>query len=189
MYPFFRLAKTTLNALIKKQRGDTLTLEDSAEIHLRCNINDIDNFLEMNNGRILTLFDLGRMDFAIRSGLGQQLIKNKWGLVVAGSTIQYRRRIRWHDTVSIKTRIAAIDEKWIYVEQSMWGNGKPCSTALLRTAVTQFSNGKPIPTATVLKALGQTDWQRQPDEWISAWITADKLRPFPQDNPTLLARG
>ena len=36
------------------------------------------------------MFDLGRTDFAIRTGLGKKLIANRWGLVVAGSTIQYR---------------------------------------------------------------------------------------------------
>ena len=73
----------------------------------RCSLTDIDNFLEMNNGRVFTLYDFGRTDFAIRSGLGKKLLENRWGLVVAGSTIQYRKRIRAFDLVTIKTRIAA----------------------------------------------------------------------------------
>lgn len=180
MFPFIRLIRTTAQSIGQSIRGNTLSLQETGEITLRCTLGDIDNFFEMNNGRILTLFDLGRTDFAIRSGLGKQLLKQKWGLVVAGSTIQYRRRVRLHDQVTIKTRIAAIDPRWIYVEQSMWVNGKPCSSALLRTAVTQFSTGKTIPTADVLQALGHPDWKLPPDQWVQAWIDADQLRPFPQ---------
>ncbi|WP_319802782.1 acyl-CoA thioesterase [Moraxella bovoculi] len=135
----------------------------------------------MNNGRIFTLFDLGRTDFAIRSGLGIKLIKIRWGLVVAGSTIQYRKRIRAFDKVTMKTRICAIDERWFYVEQTMWVKGKCTCHALLRTAVTDFKSGKALPTKEILDSLGHSDINLPPDEWVQAWIDADKLRPYPNE--------
>ena len=179
MYPFIRLGTITTRALLKRFTGQRLHLEETSEIHLRCNLNDIDNFLELNNGRIFTLFDLARTDFAIRSGLGKQLLRHRWGLVVAGSTIQYRRRVRWRESICIKTRIAAIDERWIYVEQSMWSQDRLCSSALLRTAVTYLSTGKPVPVREVLHALDYDKWTRPADEWVQAWIDADKKRPMP----------
>ena len=90
MYPFIRYASTIAQAALKAKKGDTLTLKETSEIQFRCRLSDIDNFLEMNNGRVFTLYDLGRMDFAVRTGLGKQLLKQRWGLVIAGSTIQYR---------------------------------------------------------------------------------------------------
>ena len=135
----------------------------------------------MNNGRIFTLFDLGRTDFAIRTGLGKKLIQNRWGLVVAGSTIQYRKRIRAFDKVTMKTRICAIDERWFYIEQTMWVKGKCTCHALLRTAVTNFKSGKALPTQEVLESLGYINISLPPDEWVQAWIDADKLRPYPNE--------
>ena len=181
MYPFLRLAKTIVKSSIDFKQGDTLNLTDTSEYHFKARLNDIDNFLEMNNGRIFTLFDLGRTDFAIRTGLGAKLIKNRWGLVVAGSTIQYRKRIRAFDKVTMKTRISAIDERWFYVEQTMWVKGKCTCHALLRTAVTDFKSGKALPTEPVLNSLGYTDINLPPDEWVQAWIQADKLRPYPSE--------
>ena len=93
MYPFIRYASTIARAALQVKKGNTLTFKDTSEIQFRCRLTDIDNFLEMNNGRVFTLYDLGRMDFAVRSGLGKQLVKQRWGLVIAGSTIQYRKRI------------------------------------------------------------------------------------------------
>lgn len=181
MYPFLRLAKTIAKSSLEYKKGDTLSLTDSSELKLVANINDIDNFFEMNNGRIFTLFDLGRTDFAIRSGLGTKLIKHRWGLVVAGSTIQYRKRVRLLNQVTIKTRIAAVDERWFYIEQSMWVKGKATCSALIRAGVTNLKTGRTIDTKTVLTALGYGDISLPPDEWVQAWIEADKLRPFPKD--------
>lgn len=179
MYPFIRLGTTAIKSLIHQSQGKTLKLTDTGEITLTANVNDIDNFLEMNNGRIFTLFDLGRNDFAIRSGLAKKLFQHRWGLVVAGSTIQYRKRVRLFDKVTIKTRIVGIEERWIYVEQSMWVKGVPTCHALLRTGITNIMTGKVIDTAKVLEAIGEKDVVMPPDEWVQAWADADKLRPFP----------
>lgn len=184
MYPFLRLGTHAIKSTIKKQKGESLELTDTSEITLTANINDIDHFFEMNNGRIFTLFDLGRNDFAIRSGLAKKLFKHRWGLVVAGSTIQYRKRVRLFDKVTIKTRLIAVDERWFYIDQSMWVKGQPTCSALLRTGVTNIMTGKVIETAKVLEAIGEKNFAMPLDEWVQAWVTADKLRPFPKAQVT-----
>lgn len=177
MYPFIRYATTIAHAALKVKQGDTLTLKETSEITFRCRLSDIDNFLEMNNGRVFTLYDLGRMDFAVRTGLGKQLLKQRWGLVIAGSTIQYRKRIRAFDKVTLKTKIVAIDERWMYIEQSMWVKGKPCSSAILRSGVTK--GGRVIEISKVLAALGQSDWDLPPTGFVAKWIESDAERPWP----------
>ncbi len=179
MYPFIRLTTTTAKSIYQTIKGDTLAITDTSTVHYRCNINDIDNFMEMNNGRILTLFDLGRTDFAIRTGLGKKLLAQRWGLVVAGSTVQYRKRIRLFNKVAIRTRLVAVDERWFYVEQVMMVNSKPCSHALLRTGVTNLKDGRVVETAKVLDALAMADFKLPPNDFVQAWIDADKMREFP----------
>ena len=177
MYPFIRYATTIAHAALKVKKGNTLTLKETSEITFRCRLSDIDNFLEMNNGRVFTLYDLGRMDFAVRTGFGKQLLKQRWGLVIAGSTIQYRKRIRAFDKVTLKTKIVAIDERWMYIEQSMWVKGKPCSSAILRSGVTK--GGRVIEISKVLAALGQSDWELPPTGFVAKWIESDAERPWP----------
>ncbi|GAA4898454.1 hypothetical protein GCM10023333_34810 [Ferrimonas pelagia] len=131
----------------------------------------------MNNGRILTLYDLGRFDLAIRSGLAKVLKQQRWGLVVAGSTIQYRKRIRVFDRVTIRSRVAGFDDRWIYIKQSMWVKGAPVSSVLLRTGVT--SRQGTVAPQKVLDAMNIRDWQHEPAEWPKAWIQSETLRPWP----------
>lgn len=185
MYPIFRYTQTIIHAAIKAKKGHTLPISGTGEMTLRCRLSDIDNFFEMNNGRVLTLCDFGRTDFAVRTGLGQQLLKQRWGMVVAGSTVQYRKRIRAFQKVTLKTRIAGFDERWIYIEQSMWVKDKPCSSALLRTGVTE--GGRVIETARVLAALGQSDWQLPPSGYVAEWIKSDSDRPWPPMDQDKLA--
>lgn len=185
MFPFVRFAKTIVKSSLAYKKGDTLDLDETSEITFLVNVGDIDAFFEMNNGRILTLFDLGRTDFAIKVGLGKKLLQKKWGLVVAGSTIQYRKRIRLFDKVTMKTRLSHIDARWFYMEQSLWVGGVPMCSALLRTGVTNIKTGKVVKTDKVLSALGYDDIALPPSEWVQAWIDADKLRPFPKTEETL----
>ena len=148
MYPYLRYTKSIIDAVIANKKGHSLDFADTSSVDIRCSVTDIDPMMEMNNGRILTVYDIGRTDFIIRTGLGRRLLKNRWSMVVAGSTIQYRKRIRLLDKVTIKTHIVAIDERWIYLEHSMWVKGKPCSSTLLRTGVT--AKGRVIETKRVL---------------------------------------
>ena len=177
MYPFLRYSATIVKAALQVKKGHTLSFDDVSEMSFRCRLTDIDNFLEMNNGRVLTLNDMGRTDFAVRTGLVSQLIKQRWGLVVAGSTIQYRKRIRVFDKVTIKTHVVGLDTRWIYIEQSMWVKGKPCSSALLRTGVTE--RGKVIEPKRVMVALGIADWVKPPEPWVQDWIEGDKEHRWP----------
>ena len=176
MYPVLRLLTASLKACTQEKLHPSDVFENS----FICMPWDIDMFLEMNNGRVLTLCDIGRFVMAIRIGLIKVLRENKWGLVVAGSTVQYRKRIRMFDKVTLRTKIAAYDNRWIYITQSMWVGGKPASSVLLRTGVTL--KGKVIASDKVRVALGLQAWQPKPSPWVQAWIDSELLRPWPPNS-------
>lgn len=173
MYPLVRLLTTSTNALFSK----SIEVDALSEISFRCRPWDIDMFFELNNGRVLTLYDLGRFDFSIRMGLAKVLKKNKWGLVVAGASIRYRRRVRMFDKVTIRTHVDSFDERWIYVMQSMWVKGQPASSIVLRTGVT--GKGSVIPTDEVLQALSIKNWKPEPSGWVKDWIIMEDSRDWP----------
>ena len=177
MYPFIRYTKYIVSAVIANKKGRFLDLAQTSEVMVRCSLTDLDPMLEMNNGRVLTVYDIGRTDFIIRTGLGRLLLKQRWGMVVAGSTIQYRKRIRLLDKITIRTHIVGIDERWIYLEHSMWVKGKPCSSMLLRTGVTE--GGRVVDTARVLEGLGKADLKLPPTGYVAEWIESDADRPWP----------
>lgn len=81
------------------------------------------------------------------------------------------------DRVSMRTKVAGFEGRWIYIEQSMWVDGHPASAVLLRTGVTE--GGKVIDSSRVLEALGVDDWQHTPSRWVDEWIKTEDDRPWP----------
>lgn len=175
MYPFVRLIKDVL--LARRQP----TLEQVGDEHVSHHICwpwDLDMFGEMNNGRMLSLYDLGRFALAQRSGLITALFRNKWTLTIAGSVVRYRRRITGFERFSTRSRLLCWDDRFMYLEQSMWKrNGDCASHVVYRTAA--LENGKMIPPARVAEALGHAGASPDMPHWVRAWIDAEDQRPWP----------
>lgn len=175
MYPFLRMTKEIWTS----SRATPLGLTDTHVSHHICWPWDLDLWAELNNGRTLTLFDLGRIPLAVRTGLGGVLRRKRWAITVAGNTVRYRRRVRMFDRVEILSRCIGWDARFIYMEQSMWRAGECTSHMLLRSAVTSPTGI--VPPTDVLKALGLEAPSPDLPGWVEGWIAADAGRPWPPD--------
>ena len=173
MYPFIRM----FWQVWKYRKAAPLSVFGTHVSRHVCLPWDIDMWMELNNGRTLTLYDLGRIPMAYRVGLVEVLRRKRWGLTMAGASVRYRRRVKAFETVDMRSRLASWDERFFYIEQSMWVKGKPCSSAILRTGVTK--GGRVIDTSKVLAALGQSDWELPPTGYVAEWIESDAERPWP----------
>ncbi|WP_373354932.1 acyl-CoA thioesterase [Pseudoroseicyclus sp. CXY001] len=174
MYPFVRMWR----GLAQAKRLGPLELGETSVTHHRIWPQDIDFWMELNNGRAFTLYDLGRLPFAHRIGLSAALKENGWGMTVAGSTIRYRRRVRPFERVEMRTRNAGWDARFFYVEQSMWNAaGEAANAALIRMAVT--SREGILPPARVVEAMGLDPALPELSDWVKAWVAAEAERPWP----------
>lgn len=173
MYPFLRLAKE----FAVHRNAPPLPFLGTHVSHHICWPWDLDLWAELNNGRTLTLYDLGRLPLAKRVGLIGVLKENGWGLTMAGVSVRYRRRVRMFDKIEMRSRCAGWDARFIYLDQSMWKNGECTSQALYRAAVTDVSGI--VATDRIREALGDAGPPPDLPEWISAWIDAEATRPWP----------
>lgn len=174
MYPYLRL----LRILTHARRKPTLTLMDESVLSLRARLFDIDMFMELNNGRHLTLFDLGRFDLAAKTGLWKVVRDNKWVFVVAGGSIRYRRRVPAFSRFTLHTKLLCVDDRWAYfLQQTKNRQGQVCSEGLMRTGI--LSRGKTVSMDALEAVMGeQTDVPRDLPDWVQAWAEADELRPL-----------
>lgn len=177
MYPYLRMAKE----LWKFRNAPALGIFDPHVSTHRIWPWDIDPWMELNNGRTLTLFDLGRMPMGKRMGFDRLARDKGWGMTVAGNTTRYRRRVTLFQKLTMVTRILGWDGRFFYIEQSFWRNGNCTSAMLLRSAV--ISKGGMVPLPEVLAALGVTAASPPLPEWVQAWIAADAGRIWPPETP------
>lgn len=178
MYPFLRFLKEA----VKYQNAPKLGLFDTHVSHHLCWPWDLDFWAELNNGRTLTLYDLGRVPMATRMGLIGALRKHRWGITVAGSSPRYRKRIRAFDRIEMRSRVLGWDARFFYIEQGMWVRGECAGHVLIRSAFTGATGI--VPPAQVVAELGHSADSPPLPGWVRAWIDAEGQRPWPPEIPS-----
>ena len=173
MYPFLRM----FNVMAKARRQPPLGLFDTHQSRLICWPWDLDPWVELNNGRTLTLYDLGRLPLSRRTGFERLLRDKGWGLTVAGSTTRYRRRVTMFSRLTMYTRCLGWDERFLYMEQSMWKDGDCTSHVLIRSAI--VSKAGIVPPREMAVALGVAPEGPALPDWVRAWTAAEAQRPWP----------
>jgi acyl-CoA thioesterase FadM len=185
MYPILRF----LGEVISARRAPPLgPLEPHVSTH-RISPLDLDPWWELNNGRTLTIYDLGRIPMAIRLGIIETLKKNGWGFTVAGNTVRYRRRIKAFQRVTQVSRTIGWDDRFLYMEQSLWAKGDCLNHMLLRVAIVGGSARKGLVSPAEFMAALSYDAPSPPlPPWVAAWIEADAQRPWPPVLPEMTER-
>lgn len=85
--------------------------------------NDLDLNMHMNNGRYLTIMDLGRLHMMGRLGMLTGIVTHGWYPVVGSAAILFKRSMNPFQGYDLITRMVGWDEKWFYVEQRFERNG------------------------------------------------------------------
>lgn len=148
---FFRLIWIVIAAFRKPASG----MFEETRIRLRVLPNDLDTNLHMNNGRYLTIMDLGRLDLTVRSGLWRAMRDNKWYPVVGSARMTYRRPLDPFQAFELTTRVVGWDDKWVYMEQRFMVGDHMHARGVLKAL---FLKGKTkVTSAELAQAMGYDD--------------------------------
>ena len=112
--------------------GKRLEVLQTSIVRLRVFPNDLDSYGHVNNGRYLTLMDLGRLDLIIRTGMGRAARQNRWSPLVGSVQIEYRKSLRPFQPFEVHTRVIGWDKKWFYMEQLFWCGKKQMARAIVK---------------------------------------------------------
>jgi acyl-CoA thioesterase FadM len=132
---------------------------------------DLDVNFHMNNGRYLTIMDLGRVDLMLRTGLGRMALKRKWFPLVGSATIRFRRSLDPLQRFQLRSRILCWDEKWFFIEQRFERRGELIALGLVKGLLR--GRGGNIPTANVLRSLNLNLPSPEMPEYVRLWQQSD----------------
>ena len=145
---FFRL----IWLLATAWRHPVAGMLDETRLMLRVWPNDLDTNIHMNNGRYLTVMDLGRVDLIVRTGMWRIVRRRRWHPVLGGARITYRRPLGPFQSYALTTRVMGWDEKWIYMEQRFEVDGALHARAVVKSL---FLEGRDkVPTAEIARVMG-----------------------------------
>ena len=171
---FYRLIGVLLGVLRSTRR---LGPHDASVLEFRVWPNDLDLNRHMNNGRYLTVMDLGRIDLIGRMGLIATVREQRWFPVLGSAVIRYHRPLGFLDRYTLTTRIVGWDEKWFYVSQDFTRDGKPVATAYAKGLVR--APGRSVPTGEVLAAAGFSEPSPALPDAVRRWLDADAMLASP----------
>lgn len=166
-----------LRVLFAALRGRRLAPLGESVIRLRVWPNDLDTNLHMNNGRYLTIMDLGRLDFIVRTGLGGIMLRRRWRPMVGSAVIRFRRGLGPFERYELKTRVVWWDDKWFWIEQRFERQGGVAAIGAVKGLFRQPTGN--VPTPEVLGVLGVSERPKCMPDWIAAWRDAE---PFSSDS-------
>ena len=124
--------------------------EETTCVNFRVWVTDIDISV-MNHAAIMTVFEMGRADFMVRSNFFKVATKNKWFFPNQAINVQFYRPLKMFQKAKVYTKMSFVDETWFYFEQKMIRKGKPVAVC--------FANGlakkgrETVPTVEIIKAL------------------------------------
>lgn len=135
---------------------------------LRVLPNDLDIYRHMNNGRYLTVMDIGRSQLIHASGMAKKLKQLGWYPIVAGQTISYRKSLLLWQKYEIETKIIGLDARWCYVSQVFTADQKETTRAIVRIKFLKRSGGS-VSNEELVEELGELPIDRVVPEWMTEW--------------------
>jgi acyl-CoA thioesterase FadM len=146
---FMRFFFQVIRSYFSKKIG----FNDVDSVNMRVWPQDLDLNFHLNNGVFLSIMDMGRTRYVIRSGFAKAAIKYGWGLgVVGGVNITYLRSLALFQKFTLRTKFAGHCNGWYYIEQRYESRGKLVAAALIK--VTFLRKSKRVEADEVIEKMG-----------------------------------
>lgn len=172
---WLRLLATLLAA---RWRGALSLPADRSVLHFRVWPHDLDLSWHMNNGRYLTLMDLGRLDIMVRSGLWRAVARHRWTPIASAIKIRFRRELRLFDRFRIETRLVAWDRTFVVMEQVFYLDsgeqaGAVAAHALFKGGLYDRVARQFVPIARLMREIGAEAESPPLTPEVAAFLAAD----------------
>ncbi len=169
----------------RHRRDGDVDVRSVGRIRLTTLPTDLDLMRHMNNGRYLSLFDLGRFDMLVRTGIWDVMSRNGWYPVIANQTITYRKSLHPWQRFDVETRVVAADERAVYIEHRAVVDGEIYAEAAVRGRFLRRSGGV-LRMAEMFEAIGQDPASvPAPEPWMTRWAEDVALPPTKAPAPSV----
>lgn len=162
-----------LYVLLRSLRGARLGPLDESVIPLRVLPTDLDTNLHLNNGRFLTLMDLGCVDLLVRLGVVREMRRRRWGGVVASAAVRFRRPLTLFQRFHLHTRLLCWDDRWFYMEHRLVRGGETAAVALVKARF-MAADGRRLAPAEVVAATEHAMLSPPMPAGVRAWVEAEE---------------
>ncbi len=141
--------------LWRSRSADRVDIADEVVLRLRVLPSDLDILGHMNNGRYLSIMDLGRTALMLRTGIWGLARRRGWFPLVRQVSIGYYHTLRPFRRFTLHTHLLGWDDKWFYIEQRFVRGERLCARAHVQ-GLLRSRDGNVAPSE-VLAAMGEPE--------------------------------
>jgi acyl-CoA thioesterase FadM len=123
-----------LTTLFVARYRSKLRINEDSIITCRVWITDIDISI-MNHAAMMSVMEMGRIDFMVRTGFFRLAQKNKWYFPSSNIQVQFFRPLKLFEKAMVITRVFNINERWIYLEQKIMRGEKLIASCVVKSTV------------------------------------------------------
>lgn len=140
---------------------------------------DLDTNGHMNNGRYMTIMDLGRADLLLRSGLWRRIRAERWMPVLSAAKVRFRRELRLFQPFRIESRVVWWSDTRFVMEQRILapeadGGEKLAAIGLMLGGLYDRKARAFVPVADLFAAVGHSEAAPEPSPEVQAFIEAER---------------
>ncbi|WP_307370977.1 thioesterase family protein [Microbacterium sp. W4I4] len=174
MNVIWRTLLVIFRARLRNRRGRRMDVTDIGRIRLTTLPTDLDILRHMNNGRYLSLFDLGRWDLLIRTGLFDVMKDRGWYAVVSSETVTFRKSLQLWQRFDIESRFIGHDDRALFLEHRAVVDGEVYARVIMRARMLR-RNGGLVHHDELFATVGRPEGVPEIDDWIHDWVSASAL--------------
>jgi acyl-CoA thioesterase FadM len=140
---------------------------------------DLDTNLHLNNGRYMTIADLGRADLLLKSGLWKAVLKEGLLPMLSGGAIRYRRELRPFQRFTLESRIVcwratAFVMEHRFVAPGPDGEATTYAISLVRGGLYSKKDRTFVPAARLMEMAGYSGPSPEIGPDIEAFLTIEE---------------
>jgi acyl-CoA thioesterase FadM len=169
LFPWLRLIRVAMGLPGARR----IALLDTTRVRLRVWPNDLDINLHANNGKCLSLADIGRFHWFARAGLLGIARRRKVYPVIGDSLAKFRRELHVFQSFEIHTRLIGWDSKWGFLEHRFVRAGRVIGVVAVRGVFT--GPGGMVSPSEFLGSLGHDGPSPQLPAWAEGFHRSSEL--------------
>jgi acyl-CoA thioesterase FadM len=151
-----------------------VSIFETTELTMTVLPTDLDFNVHVNNGRYLTLADVARMDYVLRTGSAKVALALRARPIVGDAVAKFRRDLKPFQRFTVASRTLGWNERWNFLEHRFIRHGRVVGVVVIRGMF--VNKDGPLAPPVLARHLGVEDASPELPEWIVQWsASCDKL--------------
>lgn len=169
---YFKFIALLIKRLFKT---DKLYLTDNCVSYFRVGVFDLDLNFHMNNGKFLSVMDLGRFDLLLKTGYFYKMFGAGYYPVILSESIVFQKSLNYFNKYELHTCLESWDANFFYITQKFYYKGEMVASANVRSCFKKRGRKGIVKPVELFEFVGEEHSEKQLTVLAEKQIAIDEV--------------